>query len=724
MLESGNGLLLPQGDDYEQFLGLICSALPRRDRRAISWTTHLAPGGLDLFQLANAPNPDEARASAGPHWSLLRDAPRRPASLAVATALVTGEPAWSQVANEWYERMDTKGLSLVRDGAKVKSWITWTAGDRPPQDGFKSLRDLENYLVKHAIDRSSMEAPWEGPVTWLALAARTTANLERAGHGATASKGVYGLLVKRGLAAALLTSQHFEELLGLSMDADSQEAALGLCLRPVHSEKDKARLLGEALDAARKTGNEALAGRIAAKHVVPSVAASPAIASLLGAPHLDSALRALQVKPEGLSEALRTWRDALYDRAVEELKSWLQEKEPEAARKAADSWDEDVAQERPSIVGLVAELRKLRGIPEEKWLPFTLAEAAVLDRSGEVADVTRFSSNLSFPEKIRKIAAAGLCQRLVREGLNPGAAHRALALALASELAAKPEQAVAVLSRLPEAELRPWGVPIAAVAEHMKRLGHRADASTLGSNWLKQMAMLPWGGLPREAIGLVELLTKADHGSVASVWGPKFPRITPAPDEEAVFVQFRDRLLTDPKQRRKFELSDVTDAMRTGRLTFSEGAERILALVPQEEKGKALLEALAASLPRHADKKLNVLFELVLSSRLLPSARRLVQEELFSCGSFIEQGSSGRKIRPLAMTAWRRRSISDGSMRSPPFCTGRPLRNPPSWRCSPRRKGTSTSSPACAGQPAILSAPGSCSRSSPPTAARLPQLRM
>src|SRR6185436_3809728 len=276
------------------------------------------PGGLDLFRLANAPSPDETRASAGPSWSLLREATRRPGSLAVAEALASGIPAWPQVAGEWYEVADRSGLSLIDDGAQVNRWVVWVKRGGPPPGGYASIRDLEAYFAGHAIDRSSLADPWESPVALLALSARTAANLQRAGHGAEAGANVYRLLVARELAGALLVPQRFEELLGLHVDAGTLEAALGLCLRPVLPEQDKARLLTLALGAAQRAGDEALAGRIAAGHVVPTVAAAPAVALLLGE-RLDLALGTLQAAPEGLAEALRTWREALYDRAVKEL---------------------------------------------------------------------------------------------------------------------------------------------------------------------------------------------------------------------------------------------------------------------------------------------------------------------------------------------------------------------------------------------------------------------
>src|SRR3954466_5108478 len=55
-------LLLPQEQETEQLLYLAWSTLPLSDRKRITWTTHLAPGGGAFFRLALTPEPRAARA--------------------------------------------------------------------------------------------------------------------------------------------------------------------------------------------------------------------------------------------------------------------------------------------------------------------------------------------------------------------------------------------------------------------------------------------------------------------------------------------------------------------------------------------------------------------------------------------------------------------------------------------------------------------------------------
>lgn len=627
-LEQGSGLLLPQSIEHEQLLALAWSALPRRDRVEIPWTTHLAPGGLDLFRLANAPSPDDTRATAGPSWSVLREARQGPGSSTVASALVDGKPPWLLIDREWYESTDERALSLLRNGNQVKRWTVWVERGGPPVEGFATVGQLEAYFDTHAVDRSAVADPWESSVALLALAARTASNLQGEGSGTKGIAAVYRLLVDRGLTATILTPQRFDELLGLQVDAGALEAALGLCLRV--PEQDKAKLLIAALTASRRS--EALAASIAARHLVPALAATPGAAPLLGE-HLDFALRALSSAPEGLSEALRSWRESLYDRAVKELKRWLKEA-PQAVRQASVSWNEESARERDSILSL-AEALASAGVPAERWLPFALAEAAVLDRTDRASDVVRFSNNVSFPAgPVRQTGAVRLCQRLNREDIRPGPAHRSLVLALANEIAAQPDEAVAVLSSfaqrpepVPDSDVRAWGGPIAAVADALHRRGFHQEASALGRNWLKQVAVIPWNGLPQEALGLRRLVSDADRKEVTSVWLPHLSKIRPEPETAEVFAALRDWLLVDPKLRREFEISEILSSVREGRMALPDAVAECMDRVGRKERAEILLEVLGKHLPPRQNERLQALFDLALSPRLFPSDHLLIQEK-------------------------------------------------------------------------------------------------
>lgn len=611
-IEQGSGLLLPQSVEHEQLLALAWSVLPRRDRAEVPWTTHLAPGGLDLFRLANAPRPDDTRAGAGASWSVLQEGRPGPGSSALAAALADGKPTWPEIDRDWYESPGERGLSLQRDGTQVKRWTAWVERGDPPAGDFTSVGQLEAWFDAHGFERSAVADSWQSPATLLAFAARTAANLQRKGVAA-----VYRLLVDRKLIASLLTPRCFDEFLALGVDTSGLEAALGLCLRMPLPEQDRARLLSAALTAAER--DEALAAGIAARHLVPALAATPAVAPLLGE-HLDFALRSLRAAPEGLSEALRSWPTTLYDRAVAELKRWLRE-EPRAAHQASASWDEDTARERDSILG-VAEALARGGVPAESWLPFALAEAAVLDRTERAVDVVRFSNTVSFPAgPVRQTAADRLCQRLAQWELHPGPAHRALVLALADELAAQPQWAFAVQSfaaRLPDSELRAWGRPIAAVADALHRQGSVDTAAAL-----------------------------------ASVMLPALSRIRPEPETTELIESFRAWLEADPNRRRQFEASTALAAIRERRLSLLQAVEEIQARVSPQEVEGVLREVLSTALPRKATEGLQVLFELVLSPRLLPSTRRTIQERYFA--SALRQAGPGlfRVLPPMDVLARR-----------------------------------------------------------------------
>jgi len=179
-VEAGRRLLLAQGSEGENLLALAWQALPVRDRLATGWTTHLGPGVGDLYRLANALRPAEARGelSAADEWLLAGETTvdERGGSRELADALV----ARPEGIDALYDGFRDLGLSLLEDGARLRRWVA--AGSALAVDGFASVGELAAALARLRVAPGErLDAPDVGPAAVLATAAATLRRQVEAG---------------------------------------------------------------------------------------------------------------------------------------------------------------------------------------------------------------------------------------------------------------------------------------------------------------------------------------------------------------------------------------------------------------------------------------------------------------------------------------------------------------------------------------------------------------
>lgn len=440
-LEIGQRLLLPQDPEHEQALGLCWSCLPPGDRLATAWTTHLAPGVATLFQLANAPSPEDVRRDqARPEgWHLLGEL--RPsvdgAALWLARAVVGPEPQHGRVD----ARLATQ--SIRRPVDLVASLKFAAHESRLAKAADTSLAAFEEAL-DHAGLRGGALPPGCGPEAVVEWALAVTATESASEAPLHAAPRVRAALARRALERWLVP----ERLMQVAARVELPRAAvLALGLAAARAERDPLpaleawaaawldaptttternlrpvlaalaadlaragsartaealRALGPDLDdlleglsavpadvpvalaLARAASGRAPrdpARRAFLQVVAPTLAVQPDLWSQLEDDEQALTLETLVTRAPSLTAALTHWPDDLYDRLV---KTWSRVLATDTAAMrpvlvTLAAAPAALARERPALIGLPRGLRAASA-PPALWVAFVLAEAVARER--------------------------------------------------------------------------------------------------------------------------------------------------------------------------------------------------------------------------------------------------------------------------------------------------------------------------------------------------------
>lgn len=615
VFENGGRLLLPQGAESEQLAALAWSALPRRDRRAIAWTTHLAPGSGGVFQLANIPAPEEARHAPGGErtWTLLGEVAAGSGSMALAKVLADGKPPFSQVSRGWYET----DCRLAENGERVRRWVLYVQGGGAPYDGFPSRDALEAYLNIHANDATAAKDPWRGPGELLRLCAMTVRNLVLSQRSRDrAADEVYRLLKPRGLSEAVLQPELVYNLANEERDGEVILGALAMALKAASYAPEAARALLAATEPLKRRGDRTLLAHVAAEFVVPRLGGSPLppLAVLLR-DHLDLFLDSLSAVPAGMAAALRDWRDELFDRVAQELADWA-EHDPKAAREVAREVAAGNAElpAQGSLQGISGRLAAAK-VPFANRFPFVLAEATFLDREELPVDSAELRVSLEKLDTDQCRALASKLCRQLRKAPRLGPAHRELVSRMAGALTLCPDETVAALALdrddLSVAEFLAWKEPIVEVAAACRNQGHLKSSSALCANWCLQGKRFGGPEVSHEVAVLFRSLLKEDAARVAHAWAP--PRRGQNISDIARQWIFSIKLRMANGSRLENEIVQLADEVRTDSLSL-----------------KDFVTICDEVLPADSVDRLRALLGLLLSPRLYLSIRRELRERLLA----------------------------------------------------------------------------------------------
>lgn len=141
-------LLLAQGPQEEQFLALLESLLPWRDRCRLAFTSHLAIEALRLFRLAAIESPDAQLGllPAG-HGTFTLDAP--PGGRVAGAAALAELGAHRELLARWLRRERAQGVSLFDDGAGLEGQLAFLlGGELEILGGFATWEELRRFLER------------------------------------------------------------------------------------------------------------------------------------------------------------------------------------------------------------------------------------------------------------------------------------------------------------------------------------------------------------------------------------------------------------------------------------------------------------------------------------------------------------------------------------------------------------------------------------------------
>jgi len=135
-------LLLDQGIEEEQFLGLLFSLMPWRDRRRLAFTTHLPIEALAAFRLAAIEAPQQLLERLPPGhgaFSLSDKPPGRPSAGAEALYGIFADPG---LLVAWLREETSGGAGLLDDGAGLAAQAADFAGRHGRQDLARAIAAL------------------------------------------------------------------------------------------------------------------------------------------------------------------------------------------------------------------------------------------------------------------------------------------------------------------------------------------------------------------------------------------------------------------------------------------------------------------------------------------------------------------------------------------------------------------------------------------------------
>lgn len=384
--------------------------------------------------------------------------------------------------------------------------------------------------------------------------------------------------------------------------------------------------------------------RVAAECFFPLVSGDERLLRETSAEELATALAALESRPAALADVLRFGPEELYDAAAQELRRWTAEA-PEAARGTAASLaadpepDEDPGdptRRRPGIAGLAERLSRL-GAPARAWLPFAVAEA---DLATVPPRLAVFLAGTSVPEpEAREVfdTVADSFRRAVARGrLN--AAHRALLEAASPGAGAHPEKAAAALARLGELaapDFFAWAPTVARLARALDGSAPEAASGVRGNYW-RALAAHGGAGVPGEALEMLDGLRGDDRRRVADLWLPEIARLEGGADSNRLISALG--ALVDPdnaEQRFHYNLGRLALGVRLEGLDLIEAvnqAGRLLRTPSPSARagpfGPFMKRALNKLLPPAPGPRAGAVVELLLSPRVPPSIKRVIETEL------------------------------------------------------------------------------------------------
>ncbi|MEM1204333.1 MAG: hypothetical protein AAGN66_13965 [Acidobacteriota bacterium] len=415
-------------------------------------------------------------------------------------------------------------------------------------------------------------------------------------------------------------------------------------------------LLRSVFDAA----GGALGGRLARRHLLPLLARPDLFADLdsgwrsrildtLGLHHPGDLAEVLARGEDHLRPTVRTLLGAWGRRrgGVQGQRDGAADLRTVARALARGSGLVDDLAEREEVVGLTA-LWIAAEAPAEDWLATALAEAAWLDALGSAEHRAAFVGAVGAAapdggastdlEAYRDYAPAildAVAAALERSKL--GDAHRALVDRAARGLVAEPERLSGALGKLHRLGLDAyldWGSTVEGLGAHLAASGQVRESSKLRAEWWRRLAEKHPLTVAGDRFAMLGNLAPSDAVMVVKAWLSKVAKLPDDPVADALV----ERLgllsqhdagtaagLGDARNRREVLLERIAPAD-----AFEDAWRRALSQYPNDmaKRTQALAPTLRKLLPVEGEQRTARLFELLLSPRVSPGIKGILESHL------------------------------------------------------------------------------------------------
>lgn len=349
-------------------------------------------------------------------------------------------------------------------------------------------------------------------------------------------------------------------------------------------------------------------------------------------------LDAGQPADEAVAEVLEVlaathWRDALL--APEVIAELEAEDVPAAVAFSLRGLREPPAgrQDRETLLDLVPWSRQHPLLGE---VAVELATGLALGDSPRSAEAFgRAAAALAHRPKAEVGERLGTVLEALRRALaenRPSDGFRVFLRDMRAGVAAHPEKTLAVMAKLdgiPSADFLRWGETVALVAAELDDAAPEA-ASALRANYWRTLAARRWERFPASALEMLPGLMGDDRRRIAELWLPMIVRLENRPGERELVSALGS--LVEPRsaeQKFHYNVGRLALAQRLGELDLEGVVAQAGRLLATNGTSAAYVRrAVRKLLPPQPEARAEAVLRLLLSPRILPSVKRVIETDL------------------------------------------------------------------------------------------------